>query len=66
MAPPAAAPTTRTRVDHPWLIERPRLEARLDDAFGKRLTLVVGGAGFGKSTLLGAWTADLVSSWLDV
>jgi DNA-binding SARP family transcriptional activator/Tfp pilus assembly protein PilF len=64
VAPPAAAPPTRTRVDYPSLIARPRLEQRLDEAFGRRLALVVGGAGFGKSTLLDAWTSDLVAVWL--
>ena len=44
-----------------FLIGRPRLEDRLDDAFGRRLTLVVAGAGFGKSTLLSAWSRDLES-----
>jgi len=41
------------------VIGRPRLESRLDEAFGKRLTLVVAGAGFGKSTLLTEWARDL-------
>jgi hypothetical protein len=36
-----------------------RLEERLDEVFGKRLTLVVAGAGFGKSTLLAQWARDL-------
>jgi hypothetical protein len=40
------------------LLERPALQARLDEAFGKRLTLVIAGAGFGKSTLLGQWASD--------
>jgi predicted ATPase len=45
------------------LIVRPHLEARLDEAFGKRLTLVVAGAGYGKSTLVDAWAADLACAW---
>ena len=45
------------------LLERPRLEQRLDEAFGKRLTVVVAGAGFGKTTLVGAWTEELASAW---
>lgn len=42
---------------------RAALENRLDEAFGKRLTTVVAGAGFGKSTLLAAWAADLECAW---
>jgi ATP/maltotriose-dependent transcriptional regulator MalT len=45
------------------LRRRPLLEKRLDDAFGKRLTLVVAGAGYGKSTLVAGWTEDVVSAW---
>ena len=45
------------------LLRRPALEERLDEAFGKRLTLVVAGAGYGKSTLLTQWTADLRYLW---
>ncbi len=42
---------------------RAALEDRLDEAFGKRLTTVVAGAGFGKSTLLAAWATDLECAW---
>ena len=45
------------------LVERPRLEARLDEAFGRRLTTVVGGAGYGKTTLLAEWARDVQSGW---
>jgi ATP/maltotriose-dependent transcriptional regulator MalT len=45
------------------VLERPALERRLDEAFGKRLTLVVAGAGFGKTTLLASWAADLDAVW---
>ncbi len=45
------------------LLRRPLLEKRLDDAFGKRLTLVIAGAGYGKSTLVAGWTEDVVSAW---
>lgn len=45
------------------LLRRPALEARLDEAFGKRLTVVVAGAGFGKSTLLAAWAEDVSCAW---
>ncbi len=37
------------------LVARPRLIARLDRAPGRRLTLLCAPAGFGKSTVLGAW-----------
>jgi DNA-binding SARP family transcriptional activator len=36
-------------------VDRPRLLARLEEARGRRLTVVVAGAGFGKSSLLAAW-----------
>jgi ATP/maltotriose-dependent transcriptional regulator MalT/DNA-binding SARP family transcriptional activator len=45
------------------VLRRARLETRLDDAFGKRLTLITAGAGYGKSTLVAEWTADVVSAW---
>lgn len=46
-----------------FAMRRPRLEDRLDEAFGKRLTTVVAGAGFGKSTLLALWAADVECAW---
>jgi DNA-binding SARP family transcriptional activator len=55
MAPTAAATS--------FVLRRPLLEKRLDDTFGKRLTLVVAGAGYGKSTLVASWTEDVVSAW---
>lgn len=45
------------------LLERPRLETQLDAAFGKRLTLVVAGAGYGKTTLLTQWSRDVECAW---
>jgi ATP/maltotriose-dependent transcriptional regulator MalT len=47
----------------PGVLPRPALEARLDETFGKRLTLIVAEAGYGKSTLLATWTADVASTW---
>ena len=47
-------------------LERPALQKRLDEAFGRRLTTVVGGAGFGKSTLVAAWAADIESAWYTI
>lgn len=40
-------------------INRPRLERALDSALTHRVTLVLGDAGFGKSTLLDAWASDI-------
>ena len=39
----------------PDLVPRPRLVARLDEGLERRLTLVAGPAGFGKTTVLGEW-----------
>src|SRR5918995_3662096 len=48
------------------MLRRRALEDRLDGAFAKRLTTVVAGAGFGKSTLLVAWADDLECAWYSV
>src|SRR5262245_11574219 len=45
------------------MIARPRLERRLDGALGRRLTCVVAGPGFGKTTLLTRWAAGTASAW---
>lgn len=58
--------TTGSARRHAGLIPRPGLEARLDEAFGKRLTTVVAGAGFGKSSLLHLWAAELDAVWYEV
>jgi DNA-binding SARP family transcriptional activator len=46
-------------------VDRPRLRSRLAEARGRRLTVVVAGAGFGKSSLLAAWakTGSPRSAW---
>jgi DNA-binding SARP family transcriptional activator len=44
-------------------VERPALHELLDECFGRRLAAVVAGAGFGKSTLVAAWSADTVCAW---
>jgi ATP/maltotriose-dependent transcriptional regulator MalT/DNA-binding SARP family transcriptional activator len=47
-------------------IARPHLERRLDDALDRRLTCVVAGAGYGKTTLLSRWagsTPRAMSAW---
>ncbi len=41
----------------PKAVPRPRLLARLDDGLRRKLTLVSAPAGFGKTTLVGAWVA---------
>jgi LuxR family transcriptional regulator, maltose regulon positive regulatory protein len=56
---PTTLPTT--------LVSRPVLHQRLTAGAGKRLTLVVGSAGVGKSVLLSSWAAARpadVTSWL--
>ena len=40
-------------------VERPRLQAALDEAVTCPVTLVTGGAGWGKTTLVAAWAARL-------
>jgi ATP/maltotriose-dependent transcriptional regulator MalT/DNA-binding SARP family transcriptional activator len=50
----------------PDYLERPRLLQRLDEAFGRRLTTVVAGAGFGKSTLVRSWASDLICGWFTI
>ena len=50
------------------LVARPRLYTRLDNGLPYPLTVVSAPAGFGKSTLLGAWLArsDFRSAWLSL
>src|SRR5688572_18161250 len=52
----------RTKLRRPQvndqLIARPRLEATLGSLLGKRLCLVSAPAGFGKTALLAAWSAN--------
>ena len=47
-------------------LPRPRLAERLERARSYRLTTVVAGAGFGKSTLLGPWVFDLQGCWYTI
>jgi ATP/maltotriose-dependent transcriptional regulator MalT/DNA-binding SARP family transcriptional activator len=44
-------------------ISRPRLDALLEEVMRKRLTVVVAGPGFGKSTLLASWAAAGNAAW---
>lgn len=41
-----------------FVVDRPRLQAALDQVWCNPLNLVVAPAGYGKSTLLGQWAAD--------
>jgi len=47
--------------ERPGLVRRPRLRDRLGTAPGSPLTLISAPAGFGKTTLLAAWLADVSS-----
>ncbi|MDQ3645569.1 MAG: tetratricopeptide repeat protein [Actinomycetota bacterium] len=47
----------------PWLLERPTLALRLDGSLTARLTTVVAGAGFGKTTALSTWAAGRRCCW---
>jgi ATP/maltotriose-dependent transcriptional regulator MalT/DNA-binding SARP family transcriptional activator len=47
-------------------IRRPALLERLDHALFRRLTTVVAGPGFGKSTVLAAWAETVPSAWYTV
>jgi DNA-binding SARP family transcriptional activator len=49
-----------------FVIPRPRLEELLEDARAARLTTVVAGAGFGKSSLLAPWAAHTSAAWYTV
>jgi ATP/maltotriose-dependent transcriptional regulator MalT/DNA-binding SARP family transcriptional activator len=57
---PASVKLTPPRVP-PWYVPRPALERRLDEASSYRLTSVVAGAGYGKSTHLAA--RALANGW---
>ena len=48
------------------VVLRPRLVERLNEGLHRKLTLVSGAAGLGKTTLLSAWVAgsDLPVAWL--
>ena len=56
-------PSRRSRI-----VLRPRLEKRLTEGLGRRLTLVSAPAGFGKSTLVAEWVAEcgLPVAWLSL
>ena len=62
MSTVAAAPMLETKLRppgrRPGIVARPDLLARLDEASGRRLTLVSAPAGWGKTTLVGDWLAE--------
>ena len=47
-------------------IQRPALEGRLEEALARRLTVLVAGAGFGKTTLLARWAAGKEGAWYTI
>src|SRR5919201_147311 len=47
------------------MLQRAALEARLDECFARRLTLLIAGPGYGKSTLLSAWSSELQCAWYE-
>jgi len=47
----------------PATLPRAELQARLDQALRRRVTTVIAGAGFGKSTLLAAWAQRQDVAW---
>jgi ATP/maltotriose-dependent transcriptional regulator MalT/DNA-binding SARP family transcriptional activator len=47
-------------------LARPPLQARLDRALRRRVTTVIAGAGFGKSTLLAEWACRHESAWYTI
>ena len=62
MSTVAVAPMLETKLRPPGrrtgMVQRAELMARLDEASGRRLTLVTAPAGWGKTTLVGHWLAE--------
>jgi LuxR family maltose regulon positive regulatory protein len=50
----------------PELVPRPRLIERLNEGLHRKLTLISAPAGFGKTTLVSSWIADLRSTISDL
>jgi LuxR family maltose regulon positive regulatory protein len=48
------------------LVSRPRLIARLNAGFNRKLTLISAPAGFGKTTLVSEWVAGCRAAWLSL
>lgn len=51
----------RTRIEH---LERPAIDQRLDRATSGRISVVIGAAGWGKSTAVASWSRGRPSAWL--
>ncbi|MBC7377583.1 MAG: AAA family ATPase [Burkholderiaceae bacterium] len=68
MTTPLLATKLFAPLPSPRSVERRRLTERLDAGLQGKLTLVCAPAGFGKSTLLGAWVqaCELPSAWLSL
>lgn len=68
MALPLLQTKLHIPLSHAPLIARPSLLARLDNGVVRPLTLVAAPAGFGKTTLIGAWIAQThhVVAWLSL
>jgi ATP/maltotriose-dependent transcriptional regulator MalT/two-component SAPR family response regulator len=71
MADRSRAPILRRKLVPPALdarsVARPRLQAALTDAIGAgRHVLLVGGPGYGKSTVLAEWAASRPVAWLSL
>jgi ATP/maltotriose-dependent transcriptional regulator MalT/DNA-binding SARP family transcriptional activator len=47
-----------------WYVGRPRLDRLVAEIPAHRLTTVVAGAGYGKSSLIGAWVVGAPAAWL--
>lgn len=62
--------TRATKIQSPllpsWSIPRPSLQTRLDESRERRLTTIVAGAGFGKSTVLARWSSEAGSAWYTI
>jgi hypothetical protein len=46
-----------------FILARPRLEGLVREVLRRRLTTVVADAGFGKTTLIRAWSSTSSTSW---
>lgn len=70
MASPLLATKLHIPRPRPDLVARPALTERLDEGLrlGRRLTLVSAPAGFGKTTLIGAWVAgsEQAAAWVSL
>src|SRR5689334_13963274 len=68
MALPLLQTKLHIPLSHAPLVARPSLLARVDNGVARPLTLVAAPAGFGKTTLIGAWIAQTrhAVAWLSL